>query len=153
MKPTIFFSGLILVQLSLGACAEHPRQIASGPRWDAFLDTLQVRTIKWFLDFTPESTGLTPDRSPTSSPSSIAAVGFALTAYPIASERKTITRNDAAGRTLTTLRFLWQLPQDKTQTSVGGYKGFFYHFIDTHTGLRAWNCELSTIDTALLLAG
>jgi hypothetical protein len=36
---------------------------------------------------------------------------------------------------------------------VSGYKGFFYHMLDMRTGLRAWNSELSSIDTALLLAG
>jgi len=34
-----------------------------------------------------------------------------------------------------------------------GYKGFYYHFLDMISGKRVWNCELSTIDTALLLAG
>src|SRR5258707_13940757 len=123
MKHTVLFSALILVHVSIGDCADHPRQKTADPRWDPFLDTLQERTIKWFLKVTPESTGLTPDRSsrtetfrdkPTPSPSSIAAVGFALTAYPVAAERKTMTRNDAAGRTLITLRFLWHLPQDNT---------------------------------------
>ena len=128
-------------------------------RWDPFLDTLETRTINWFLDVTPKNTGLTPDRwseriaSEPSSPSSIAAVGFALTTYPIAVERHIISRAEAAKRALATLRFLWSLPQDKTRTTIAGYKGFFYHFIDTKTGFRAWNCELSTIDTGLLIAG
>ena len=34
-----------------------------------------------------------------------------------------------------------------------GYKGFYYHFLDMKTGRRAWNCELSTIDTGFLIAG
>src|SRR5262249_22089137 len=34
-----------------------------------------------------------------------------------------------------------------------GYKGWFYHFLDPDTGLRAGNSELSSIDTALLVAG
>ena len=118
-----------------------------------FIDTLQNRTIQWFLDVTPRETGFTPDRWPTPSPSSIAAVGFALTTYPIAVDRKLITRNDAAARTLNTLRHLWNLPQSASADATSGYKGFFYHFIDTKTGLRAWNCELSTIDTGILMAG
>ncbi|TGP20173.1 glucoamylase family protein, partial [Mesorhizobium sp. M1D.F.Ca.ET.234.01.1.1] len=32
-------------------------------------------------------------------------------------------------------------------------KGFYYHFLDIRTGRRVWKCELSTVDTALLLAG
>jgi hypothetical protein len=34
-----------------------------------------------------------------------------------------------------------------------GYKGFYYHFLDMETGRRAWQCELSTIDTAIFIAG
>lgn len=137
---------------SLG-CVSRTAEVYDPTRWDPFLDTLQHRTIQWFLDVTPENTGLTPDRWPTPSPSSIAAVGFALTCYPIAVERKMITRAEAAERTLTTLRFLWRLPQGNKSSGTAGYKGFFYHFIDMQTGLREWNCELSTIDTALLMAG
>lgn len=122
--------------------------------WDPFLDTLQQRTIQWFLDVTPKETGLTPDRWPAEwSPSSIAAVGFALTTYPIAVERKMITRAEAAERTLNTLRFFWRLPQSADPVHTAGYKGFFYHFLKKDSGLREWNCELSTIDTGLLMAG
>ena len=120
---------------------------------DPFLDTLQARTIRWFLDVTPRATGLTPDRWPASSPSSIAAAGFALAATPIAVRHSLIGRAEAAERTRTALRFLWSLPQDNMGVHSAGYKGFFYHFIDTRTGMRAWNCELSTIDTGLLIAG
>ncbi len=126
---------------------------ADNTRWDPFLDTLQERTIQWFLDVTPRETGLTPDRWPTPSPSSIAAVGFALTGYPIAVERGMITRAEAADRTLKTLRFLWKLPQNEGSSGIAGHRGFYYHFIDKETGLREWNCELSTIDTGLLIAG
>lgn len=126
---------------------------ASATSWDAFLDTLQERTIRWFLDVTPSETGLTPDRWPTPSPSSIAAVGFALTGYPIAVERGLMSRSEAADRTLTTLRFLWSLPQGQEQAGIAGHRGFFYHFINKETGLREWNCELSTVDTGLLIAG
>ena len=36
---------------------------------------------------------------------------------------------------------------------MNGYKGLFYHFLDINSGVRVWSCELSTIDTALLMAG
>lgn len=128
--------------------------LASSPvSWDPFLDSLQVRTLKFFLETTDPNTGLTPDRWPTSSPSSIAAVGFGLTCYPIAVERKIITREEAAQRTLNTLRFFWQLPQHDQPADVAGYQGFFYHFLRMPEGTREWRCELSTIDTALLMAG
>ncbi|NUM76176.1 Tat pathway signal protein, partial [candidate division KSB1 bacterium] len=120
--------------------------------WDPFLDTLQVRTLNFFLETTDPATGLTPDRWPRPAPSSIAAVGFGLTAYGIAVERNVITRAEAAQRTLNTLRFFWQLPQSE-HPEASGYKGFFYHFLKMPSGAREWKCELSSIDTALLLAG
>ena len=122
-------------------------------RWDPFLDTLQQRTVRWFLTATPASTGLTPDRWPSASPSSIAAVGFGLTVLPIACEHGMISRREAAGRVRGTLKLLLHAPQGEGRGGVSGYRGFFYHFIAVADGTRAWNCELSTIDTALLMAG
>lgn len=147
VKATLLAVPLALV--STGSTAEDKPKL-----WDPFLDTLHQRTIQWFLDVTPKATGLTPDRWPAVwSPSSIAAVGFALTTYPIAVERKMISRAEAVERTLNTLRFFWRLPQSPDPVTTAGYKGFFYHFLKKDTGLREWNCELSTIDTGLLMAG
>ena len=39
------------------------------------------------------------------------------------------------------------------QENASGYKGFYYHFLEMETGKRAWECELSTIDTAFFIAG
>jgi hypothetical protein len=156
MPPRAAFLALILAQVIACAPPGEPVHIPPYPQswtWDPFLDTLQTRTLKYFLDTTPRATGLSPDRWPTPAPSSVAAVGFALTCYPIAVERGLIPREEGAERTLTTLRFLLALPQSTDATNTAGYKGFFYHFIDTKTGRRAWNCELSTIDTGLLMAG
>jgi len=111
----------------------------------AFLDTLEERTFHYFWDLANTTNGLVPDRAPSPSFSSIAAVGFGLTAYPIGVERGYVTRDQARQRVLTTLRFFW--------TTAQGYKGFFYHFLDMTTGARYQTVELSTIDTALLLAG
>jgi hypothetical protein len=119
----------------------------------AFLDTLGRRTFDWFWETTNPRNGLTPDRWPTKSFSSVAAVGFALTAYPVGVERGWITREQARDRVLTTLRFFWQAPQGAATTDVTGHRGFFYHFLDMETGRRFARVELSTIDTALLLAG
>jgi hypothetical protein len=80
-------------------------------------------------------------------------VGFALTAYPIGTERGHVTRAEAAERSLATLRWFWQAPQGSAVTGTSGYQGFFYHFLDMQTGTRFQDVELSTIDTALLLAG
>ena len=144
-----------LTALTAVACAPNAGtgiQLDS-PRVTAFLDTLQRRTFDWFWDLTPTNNGLTPDRWPTESFSSIAAVGFALTAYPVGVERGWITRAQAAERTLATLRFFGTAPQDSATTGVTGYRGFFYHFLVPSTGERFQTVELSTIDTTLLLAG
>ena len=120
--------------------------------WDPFLDSLQERTLHFFLETTPQN-GLAYDRWPSRSPSSIGAVGFALTCYPIAVERGIITRDAAARRVAVSLRYLYGLPQHGGSTAVSGYNGFFYHFLDVRDGSRYWNCELSTIDTGLMLMG
>src|SRR5436853_5676060 len=145
-----------LVATAVAACA--PNHSEGPPPPDStqaagFLDTLEERTFHYFWDLTNTTNGLTPDRSPTPSFSSIAAVGFALTAYPIGAERGYITRAQAAARTLTTLQFFWTATQDSSASGATGYHGFFYHFLDMSTGKRYQTVELSTIDTALLLAG
>jgi hypothetical protein len=122
-------------------------------RQAAFVDTLEQRTFAFFWERTNPSNGLTPDRWPAKSFSSVAAVGFALTAYPIGVERGYVSRSAAADRTLTTLRFMYRAPQGPGATNVTGYKGFFYHFLDMDTGYRFEHVELSTIDTSLFLAG
>ena len=119
----------------------------------AFLDTLSRRTFDFFWQTTNPRNGLTPDRWPSKSFSSVAAVGFALTAYPIGVEHGWVSRDDARNRVLTTLRFFWRAPQGEAGTNVTGHHGFFYHFLDMDTGYRFDRVELSTIDTALLLAG
>lgn len=120
------------------------------------LDKLQRDTFNYFWQTTNHQTGLAPDRYPTSwSPSSIAAIGFALTSYPVGVERQYISREEAVERTLNTLNNLWQLPMGTANQGVAGYKGFYYHFLDMDDGLRFhdWDVELSTVDTALLMAG
>jgi hypothetical protein len=148
---------LLLAGCTSTAVAPVPAPASSAaqitPRQTAFLDTLEQRTFNWFWEKTNPVNGLTPDRWPTRSFSSVAAVGFALTAYPIGVERGYVTRSAAAERTLTTLRFMYRAPQGPQPTGVIGYKGFFYHFLDMETGNRFQTVELSTIDTSLLLAG
>jgi hypothetical protein len=119
----------------------------------ALLDDLEQRSFRFFWDTADPATGLVPDRWPTPSFASVAAVGFALTSYPVAVQRGWVTREQARQRTLTTLEFLARAPQGPQARGVAGYKGFFYHFLDIASGERFGQVELSTVDTALLLAG
>ncbi|HEX7879894.1 MAG TPA: glucoamylase family protein, partial [Candidatus Eisenbacteria bacterium] len=139
----------------VAGCSNAPRPTPSPQVTDvnAFLDDLEERTFRWFWDVTDSTNGLTPDRWPTPSFHSIAATGFALTAYPIGVERGWVSREAAARRTATTLRFLWTAPQDSVASGVIGYKGLFYHFLEPEHGTRFKDVELSTVDTALLFAG
>ena len=114
---------------------------------------IERRTFEYFWQTTNPRNGLAPDRWPTPAPASIAATGFALTAEVIGAERGYVSRRAAAERVRTTLAFLWSLPQGPARRGMAGYQGFFYHFLNLHTGLRAPHSELSTIDTALLMAG
>lgn len=117
------------------------------------IDDIQRRAFRYFWEVTDEKTGMAPDRWPTPSFVSIAAIGFALTAYPIGASHGWVTREAAAQRTLTTLEFLTKAPMGDTPTGVSGYRGFFYHFLGSTRGYRFSLSELSTIDTALLMAG
>jgi len=119
---------------------------------DERLPDIQRRSFDYFLKEASPANGLIADRNTAGSPASIAAVGLALSLYPVGVERGFMTRAAAVARTLATLRFFWKAPHGP-QADAAGYKGFYYHFLDMKTGRRVWNCELSTVDTALLLAG
>lgn len=89
--------------------------------------------------------GLIRDRYPGSEGiASIAAVGFGLTALIVGVERGYITRDQGYERALGTLQTLEQ---------IALIEGFYYHFLDINTGRRAWQSEVSSIDTAILLMG
>ena len=133
---------------------------AAAPVRASAADTIMVndlerRTFQWFWDAGDPRTGLIPDRYPSPQTlSSVASVGFGLTAYGIGAERGYITRTQAVQRTLATLRYLMQSPQNDSPDQAAGYHGFYYHFLDRTTGLRFnRDIELSSIDTSLLMQG
>ena len=129
--------------------ANYPKQPASN---EEMLDSLQRDAFGYFRHENNPANGLVVDKTQADAPASIAAVGFALAAYPVGVERSWMTRAEATERTLAALRFFWTSPQG-TAPDATGYKGFYYHFLDMTTGRRAGRCELSTVDTAFLLAG
>jgi hypothetical protein len=137
----------ICVVVLSGAAAANAQEL------DPMFADLQERTFRFFWDTANPQNGLIPDRYPTNAASSIAAVGFGLTTYPIGVERGYITREQARDRVLLTLRFLHRARQGPEAEGTAGHNGFFYHFLDMQTGHRAGDSELSTVDTAILLAG
>ena len=119
---------------------------------EARLDALQRHSFEYFLHETNSVTGLIADKSQAGSPASVASVGFALAVYPVGVERGWMTRADAILRVLTVMRFFSSSSQT-TAFDATGYKGFYFHFLEMATGKRVGDCELSTVDTAFLLAG
>ena len=122
------------------------------PPVDPELESLQRDAFSYFLQWTNPHNGLVLDKTAADWPASIAATGLALAAYPVGVERGFITRAAAIETILATLRFFWN-SQQGPETDTTGYRGFYYHFLDMQTGRRAWQCELSTVDSTLLLAG
>ena len=116
------------------------------------LDAIQREAFSYFAYETNPANGLVADRSSGHAPASIAATGLGLSAYPVAVERGYMSRVEAAERARTALRFFWGSKQGPAPDATG-HHGFYYHFLDLRTGARAWECELSTVDTALLVAG
>jgi hypothetical protein len=141
---------IALLALALCLCTGEARAQWSTP---TIIDSLQERSIGYFLSEINPANGLVKDRSTSTSPASIAAQGFGLSALCIGVDRGIITRSDGAARVLTVLQTYWNGPQGTATTGTIGYKGLFYHFLDMTTAKRTWTSELSTIDTALLMAG
>lgn len=123
-----------------------------SPTDDAMLDGLQRAAFDYFLRHTNRENGLVADTSRPGSHASIAVVGFALSAYPVGVERGWISRDEALQRSLAALRFFRDSDQSGTPEATGR-NGFYFHFPHLERGTRAWRCEVSMIDTALLLAG
>ena len=143
------------MKLGLGmvSCASQPQAAAPPPPQipdDEFLDQIERAIFLFFWEQASPTTGQVKDRAlaagnDTRTVSSIAATGFGLTALCLGHKRGYGDPAQIQARVSTTLSFLLnQLPT---------VNGFFYHFVDMNTGARAWNCEVSSIDTSILLCG
>jgi hypothetical protein len=133
--------------------SRRPAPAAQAVRGEvALVNRLQRGAFDYLWRYGNPQNGLVADTSRAGSPCSIAVVGFALSSYIVAAQRGWLSRADAAARAGTTLRFFLHSEQARTPDATG-YKGFYYHFLDMRSGRRAWNCELSLIDTTLLMAG
>ena len=110
-----------------------------------FLDKVEHDTFKYFLHTMNSETGLVKDNSKPRSPCNVAGIGFFLSALCIGQERGWIAPDEARKTTHQILSFIYDQMEHKN--------GFLYHFVSTKTGQRVWNSEISSIDTALFLAG
>ena len=156
---------ILLLVLAAGwqspLCAKAPPSgfAALLKQQQATLDELEQRTFEYFRDSANPANGQMPDHWPEHPGSdyfsSIAAVGFGLTAYGIGVERGWMKRDEAVKRTLAALKFFHDAVQGDAADASGDH-GFFYHFLDMQTGKRyhsaSW-VELSSIDTTWLLYG
>jgi len=115
-----------------------------------FLDEVERASFEFFWQEASPSTGQVKDRALLNGDdprkmSSIAATGFGLTALCIADRRGYRKSSEIVERVRRTLRYLWRdLPHEH---------GFYYHFVDMENGRRWEKCELSSIDSSLLLCG
>jgi hypothetical protein len=118
----------------------------------SLLERLQRGAFAYITRYSNPLNGLVADTSRAGAPCSIAVVGFALTCYIVAVERGWLSRTAAAQRVLVTLRF-FSASSQREDPQATGYQGFYYHFLDMTSGERVWRCELSFIDSTLLIAG
>lgn len=147
ITPVVLAVALLAIAVGTSRASEPVRLAA---RDEAFLEEVEQRAVRYFIEQSDPVSGLTRDRAPANgasscAPSSVAASGFALTAWCIADQRGWIEPGVARRRVVQTLRFL--------AAHHANEHGWFYHFVDATTGARVWQCEASTIDTALLLNG
>ena len=138
--------------------ADTPLTVQVLPALPSSMVTIEQETFNYFWNTTNPNNGLAPDHYSTAdgpSPyASIAATGFALSAYPIGVQNGWVSRAQAAQRVLATLSFLYGAPQGAGASGYAGYQGFFYHFLNLNTGVRYdTSTGLSSIDNALLMAG
>ena len=118
---------------------------------DEFLNLVERKAFDFFYDHQNLKTGLFADTSG-GGDASIASTGFGITALCIGASRGWIDKEDAKIRVLLAIDAF--LPKAEGGMSfVAGKYGFFYHFIDIHTGKRAGKSEVSTVDTAILVCG
>ena len=152
---------IIIAAFVLASC-NVPQQ--TGFRWqgnvnypmtaedEVMLDSIQRKTFLFFMGEHHPEWGIVKDRTAAWAPASIASTGFGIPSFAVGVERGWITREEAAQITLNMMNFFVNSHQS-ADTLAAGYKGFFYHFLRMDTGLREWRCELSSVDTGLLMMG
>ena len=144
--------GFLSLATALPALSQTRFPLSSSD--EIFLNDLSRRAFLYFWEQSDPHTGLVLDRARDNGAhipgrsfgvASTALTGFLLSAFCIGAERRWRDPSQIRERVRACLRHL-----AANQENVHGW---YYHFVDRNTGERAWNCELSSIDTAMLLAG
>lgn len=146
----------------LAAPGAQPVHNASAPPYPAkrefplekpdhlLLESVGEAAFRFFWENSHPKTGLTKDRTSANGTdertvASIAATGYGLAACCIAAQRGWHPGSELRDRVRRTLRWVFEwMPHEH---------GFYYHFIDWSNGRRMWDCELSSIDSAIFLCG
>lgn len=146
MKKIVMICGILLFGMTLIAC--QPKQKVDPRKEILFQESKLSFEFFWETSNHDENSpgyGLSRDRYEGNTViASIAAVGFHLASLPAGVENGWVTFEEAQNRALRTLQTLLTLERTK---------GFYYHFVNIHTGKREWKSEVSVIDTGLMVAG
>ncbi|MBI4350265.1 MAG: hypothetical protein HY550_02395 [Elusimicrobia bacterium] len=150
----LLFAAALFGLPACSAPVRQPAPVSLRAEDEAFLEDLSRRSFLYFAEQSDPGTGLVLDRARADGSqmdeahryvASSAATGFGLTAFCIAAGRGWLPREEAAVRARRALEFF--------AGKAAHERGWFYHWLDSRTGERVWNSEISSIDTALLLGG
>jgi hypothetical protein len=148
--PGGLLHGTVQSKEKLASFTALPGQLPFTSEEQSLLQEIIAANFLYFWEQANPETGVVKDRcnviTQEKTPlGSIAALGFGLTAICIGEMRGLVSFNEARGRVLKSLRFIWK--------KLPNHRGFFYHWANVDTGERLWDSEISSVDTAILLCG
>jgi len=156
LHPYKLFLVILVIPLFLSMVSKKD---ASNKTWNKlsaedqeFLDLTQYKAFNYFWESFDPVTGLIFDKSK-GTRTSVATSGFGLSAFVIGIENGWVSKEEAHRRIMITLNSYYKNPNDKNDLCVEGKYGLFYHFIHFDSGKRFGKSEVSTIDSAILMAG
>lgn len=154
-----------MLTLGIGSCRSvQPSGVnARTPNfsaWDTLntndkqlLDKVEKAAFEYFWNGVDPNTGLGAAAPSVAHRVSIATEGFALSSICIADTRGWVSHQEASQRVLLILNSFYRDTSNASDFYVRGHDGLFYHFVNTETGQRFGNSEVSTIDSGILMCG
>ena len=127
----------ILLMLGVGLLTQpaiaqqiQPEPIKKGLSENELLDAVQKQTLRYFWDFGHPTSGMARERSNVAfdygnEVVTTGGTGFGIMAIIVAADRKWITREQAAERTMKIVNFLWKADM---------FHGVFPHWLNGETG-------------------